>query len=199
MTLHVTPIPTLNPVTGPGPTTDNAIARMNGTSGLLLGDYTSGAPTAGDTGIILTPGQPMMLVQAGAQANVTGAGTVYTITWPTEILDQGGIFASPTLTVPAGAGGQWHHAIVLFLTGLDEAAATDVRATLVCSSRSIIFGMQRNLQGDLVGLQEVIFSGSMDVDMAATDTASVTVQISGMAGDTADINLNSFWSARLVG
>ena len=89
------------------------------------------------------------------------------------------------------------HRVVL--TGLDEAAATDIRATLVCSSRSIIFGMQRNTLGDLVGLQEVILNGSMDVDMAATDTASVTVQISGMAGDTADVNLNSFWSARLVG
>ena len=39
-------------VDGPGSSTDNAIVRYHETTGKIIQDYTSGAPTIGDTGII---------------------------------------------------------------------------------------------------------------------------------------------------
>lgn len=39
-------------VVGPASSTDNAIARFDGTTGKLIQDYTSGAPTVSDTGVV---------------------------------------------------------------------------------------------------------------------------------------------------
>ena len=39
-------------VTGPASSVDNAIVRFNGTTGKVIQDYTSGAPTVGDTGAV---------------------------------------------------------------------------------------------------------------------------------------------------
>lgn len=39
-------------VVGPASATANAIVRFNGTTGKLVQDYTSGAPTVGDTGVV---------------------------------------------------------------------------------------------------------------------------------------------------
>lgn len=42
-------------VTGPGSSTDNAIARFDGTGGKTLQDYTSNAPTISDSGVVSIP------------------------------------------------------------------------------------------------------------------------------------------------
>lgn len=39
-------------VTGPASSTDNAIVRFDGTTGKIIQDYTSGAPTVSDTGVL---------------------------------------------------------------------------------------------------------------------------------------------------
>ena len=40
-------------VTGPASSTDNAIVRFDGTTGKVIQDYTSGAPTISDTGVLV--------------------------------------------------------------------------------------------------------------------------------------------------
>lgn len=47
---QVEPFVSASSVAGPTSSTDNALARFNGTTGKLLQDYASGAPTVGDTG-----------------------------------------------------------------------------------------------------------------------------------------------------
>ena len=54
-------------VTGPSSSTDNAITRFSGTTGKIIQDYTSGAPTISDTGAMLI-GQTL-----GVTGTITGA------------------------------------------------------------------------------------------------------------------------------
>ena len=53
--VDVVPDVTRGDMIAPGTSTDNAIARFDGTSGKLIQDYTSGAPTVSDTGAVTIP------------------------------------------------------------------------------------------------------------------------------------------------
>ncbi len=61
----------LGDVFGPAASVDNAICRFNGTSGKIIQDYTSGAPTIGDTGAVTFPGA--VTINNTARINVNSA------------------------------------------------------------------------------------------------------------------------------
>ena len=81
-------------VSGPGSSTDNAIARFDGVTGIVLQDYTSGAPTVSDTGT-MTLVQPLVIDDSSLQVQ-EGVDTM-TITVPT-------LTAARAVTLPDAAG-----------------------------------------------------------------------------------------------
>ena len=62
-------------VTGPGSSVDNAIVRFNGTGGKTIQDYTSGAPTIGDTGVSAFEAGATFTLPADEQILVDGRTT----------------------------------------------------------------------------------------------------------------------------
>jgi hypothetical protein len=58
-------------VTGPSSATNNALVRFNGTTGKIIQDYTSGAPTVSDTGDMVI-GQTLTLANTGLHIFDTG-------------------------------------------------------------------------------------------------------------------------------
>lgn len=79
-------------VSGPGSSVDNAIARFNGTGGKTIQDYTSGAPTIGDTGTIY-------IFDVGGET-ISGDGTDLTIASGSDI----NLTATNDINVPANVG-----------------------------------------------------------------------------------------------
>lgn len=134
-------------------------------------------------GISVSAHQPSFLAFAGVQNNVTGDGTVYSITFTTEIFDQNNNFdAVSTFTAPV-TGRYFFFTSILF-SGLGAGHTTSALA-LVATSRTINFH-NINPQGILTGGGYQL-SGNLIVDMTAGDTAIAKITISGSTL-TADIS-----------
>lgn len=150
------------------------------------------ATTAGEVTFPLTPAFGAQL--SAADANVTGAGTTYTIGTNvafTEIFDQGGDFnTNGTFTAPVT--GRYQLNGIISLTALTAAMTTGFLR--VVTSNRIYTGLQLN-----VGVVRTVattadtFGGSFSVlaDMDAADTATLTVLVLGGAGDTAGLAIAS--------
>ncbi len=83
-------------MSGPASSTDNEIARQNGTSGKIIQSYASGAPTISDIGVITTHTIPKLLENGITGASTAAAnkhniltGTTYTVTLPSAVTGGG--------------------------------------------------------------------------------------------------------------
>jgi hypothetical protein len=126
---------------------------------------------------------------ASGQLNVTGAGTVYTVQFTTEIYDTGGDYNAGTGTFTASVDGAY-----LFITavrnsnGSITAAADTSRVNVVTSNLTYFnaFSWTNTLDYD-DRTQMCMAIAEMD----AGDTAIVQFTVTGEAGDTVDIDGNA--------
>lgn len=149
--------------------------------------YTGG--NLGTPKIIITPDgemtrplQPSFLVHPSATASdVTGDGTVYTVTWGTEIFDQGGDFASNTFTAPVT--GRYLFCVHIDAEGLSQANHNSADVNLVTSNGTY------NWQLSDIPTSVVRFGFDINTfaDMDAGDTATVTFVVGG-ASKVVDVN-----------
>jgi hypothetical protein len=175
----------VNLMRGGSGATDNAIVRADGTGGNLIQGQTSGGPILNDDGSVVNTLQPAFSAgnAAATQLNKTGAGAAYTVIFATEIYDQGGDFDGVS-TFTAPVNGKYHlHASVL-MTGID-ATADMILIEIVTSNRTRIYQHDNT---NLISTSNRSAQVSGDFDMDANDTATVVVQITGMAGNTVDIH-----------
>lgn len=195
------------PVVQSGVTTKVAVSNLTaglaGTASINInGTVGATTPTTGAftsltaSGIVTAPAQPAFLAYNSAyDLNVTGNGAVATVDFDAEIFDQGNNFAADTFTAPVT--GKYRFSTSVFLEGI--VAATNFNLSLVTSNRTILLFANT---GTYTGDQTV--TGSVLCDMDAADTAYVTVTVSGMAGNTADITgaaastLYTWFSGELV-
>lgn len=118
--------------------------------------------------------QPAFIaIPSGTLTDVTGDNTIYTVVWGTEIKDQGGNFSSTTFTAPVA--GTYLLGASVGLTGLTS-SHTSLVLTLVTTGRSY--------RGPGVHPYAVLPVGEEEtqqivriVDMAANDTATVTLTV----------------------
>lgn len=154
--------------------------------------------TAGE---ITKPLQPAFLaVNSASDANQTGAGTVATVEFDTEVFDQNGDFNNTTDTFTAPVTGRYQFNVSAGLANMTS-SMTRLVFNLVTSNRTYqIEKCNPYAQQDGTNGQYVC-NGSVVADMDASDTATVTVAISNGAGDTASIiggNNNTFFSGCLL-
>jgi len=178
---------------GPGSSTDNAIARFDGTGGKTL--QNSGV-VIDDNNILINSAQPAFLGAATAtQDNITGNSISSAIAFA-EIFDNNADYDGTTFTAPVA--GRYQFNVNVRLGGVTT-AATNISIDLVTSNRdyssmSRIDGNTGNNAGQ---------SGSWCCDMDASDTAVVKVFGEGEGSNVWDLNigaakLNTF-SGFLVG
>jgi len=212
MTIHVTPIPKLTAFATPAITigatasagtadtvirsdstiagvalitsVDNTIARFTGTAGQLQG-YTSTPPTAGDTGIVVLPGQPAFAAILGAeQANATGAGTNYTVPFNTTRLNQGTVFNTSNYTFTAPVTGQYLLTAVVGYSGRTTSAG-ETTLKFVTSNLTWVMIQNFSLANGFSAVASII------ADMDASDTCTVVLNINSEASDVIDIQGDS--------
>ena len=151
--------------------TDNMAVAM---AGARVMDFSA-------AGEITAPLQPAFLAYNSVDdASATGNGATVTVDFDTEDFDQGGDFATDTFTAPI-TGRYWLSATV----AMGNFAAGANTANLIIATSNFSFRKQKYTlpvtnTGDSVTLAVL-------ARMEAADTATVTIQVAGMAGDTVAI------------
>ena len=141
---------------------------------------------------VTKPLQPAFIANATTTANATGDATAATIIWGTEVYDQNADFASNTFTAPVA--GRYHFSVNMNVTGMG-AGHTSLLVQLVTSNRTITFNAFNPAPILLAGVWTG--GGSTDVDMDATDTATIKLIVSGST-KTVGYDTSSTFSGHLV-
>lgn len=170
-------------VSGPGSSTDNALARWDGTGGDTLQDSTVIVTDAGE---MTNASQPAFLVTADSQTNVTGNATTYTVLYANEITDQGADFASSTFTAPIT--GNYQLTSNISVNNLGASSVTNMRNFIVTSNRDYrqLLGTIDSIDGNNTGLNGIM------ADLDAADTVTTTIYVNGLGADTAGVASGSF-------
>lgn len=137
--------------------------------------------------------QPAFLAHnSSTDTDVTGNGATAAIDFDTEIFDQNADFASDTFTAPVTG----RYLLTTAVKVLDMSSASSIDMTLITSNRN--YQQVTATPPDSVNA----FTITAVADMDAADTASVQIIVSGMVGDTADIEggatLSTFFSGCLL-
>lgn len=154
--------------------------NLNGATGTKLqaaGVDLHIAAVAGNT----QPKQPAFLAyQSATQNNKTGNGTVYTVLQDTEVFDRGANFNPATGIFTAPIAGIYQLEATVYVTGCT--IATVFQMAIVTTARSYLGYHARP-----AGANDAQVQVNTLADMAAGDTAKVTILVAGEAADTDDI------------
>lgn len=138
------------------------------------------------------PLQPAFLAVIATQIdNVTGDGTSYTVVWDTEVFDQNSDFSSTAFTAPIV--GRYRLEANLEIGALTTSFTTAI-FNIVTSNRSYLFRSNPGSMMDATTNQTQLITFAL-ADMDASDTASVTVAISGST-KTLDLTTNGSTDVR---
>lgn len=134
------------------------------------------------TGPVTNTGQPSFLAYASANVlNLTGNGATATVIFDTEVFDQANNYNTATGVFTATTDGKYQFNVTLNFTGN---TATGFNMRLVTSNRTYRGVVYRPSNVCSAG-GDCQISMSFLADMEAGDTASVTINATGMAGNTA--------------
>ncbi len=126
-------------------------------------------------GEVLKPANPAFLVSPSANlTNVTGDGTNYTVVWNTEVFDQGSDFASNTFTAPIT--GRYMLNATVVISNMTSSHTTG-QMNIITSNRT--YKMWINPWAASNGSGISTFTNSVLVDMDASDTAYIQLNVSG--------------------
>jgi hypothetical protein len=146
-----------------------------------------------EAGHVKFPLQSLVIARNEATlSNVTGDGTAYTHLYATEVTDQNGDFASPTFTAPVAGS----YLITASANFENISSATYVVAYINASNRNWYF--LSSSDGVANAGNDFRISGTALIDMDASDTASITVEVSGVGGDTVDFVAGDWFTIQLV-
>ena len=133
-----------------------------------------------------TPSDFFEVIPSGPLASGTGDGTVYTIVYATEIYDEGSNFATSTFTAPTA--GYYHFDLNVNATLLDNAPSLAILA-IVCSTA----GSYSSTLGN-VPVDELNMNKSITVLLAAAETVTTTIAITGCTATPVQIEITSSFS-----
>ena len=170
-------------------------AKLSALTNLKVPKHVDDATGLADTTItvsanneVTNASQPSFMAHLGTTvSNVTGAGTLYTVVFDTELYDQGGGYAVGTGIFTAPATGKYLFTVAIFCTG--QTIAT----------QHAIYVYTNTAQGNMrlaqttrpAGAVDQIITGTLIIDMDATDTIYARIQVTGEGADTVDIYGNA--------
>ena len=159
--------------------------KGSGSIYLRPGGSTPSMTIAGD-GAITKPLQPAFLAYPNAIANVTGNGTVYTVVWANEVYDQGSDFDG-TSTFTAPVAGKYTITAMVEMTNLS--ATTNATLNIVTSNGT---WTKRQIGSAAEQTTTHCVSLTINADMDAADTCTISTAFTGNGADTADISAGRF-------
>ena len=162
----------------------------NGASGQTINDDATSRDIAASEGKInnFSYGSPFVSAYVSAQIpNVTGNGTQYTIVFDTEIADYSSNFDTTNGTFVAPLTGKYLITTTVKLSL--PAVITTYVVQIATSNRTyhVFRGDTDNLRD---GSGFVTVSGSVIADMDRTDSAQVSITVTGVGSDTVDVEAN---------
>lgn len=183
-----------NAITGAG-TLNYSNLSFDNTSNTI--NTSTVTPLVSRYGVQLSATVPAFLVnKAAGAADVTGNSTTYTIAYDTEIFDQGSNFAANTFTAPYT--GKYYLSGGCALSSVTT--ATSATFLINTSNRTYRSNFcSPTVVQDSVG--RVSFSMNSLCDMDVGDTAIVSIALTGIGADTADLlssNVTNIFSGYLV-
>ena len=143
-------------------------------------------------GIVTKPRQPAFMVQPASNQDNIPINATTTVVLGSEIFDIGGNFASNTFTAPVT--GKYQLNVKTNFSNVDV-TSDYVNVYLVASNRSVVFTFGSGA-GDLDTYQTVAFSTLIDMD--ASDTAHVTINLPNQGAAQMSVNTESKFSGYLV-
>lgn len=170
-------------VTGPGSSTDRAIATWNGTGGTAL--FNNSTAVIDSSGRMTNSAQPaFQLTYSGTHTNVTGNNTQYTVVFDAVAFDQNSnTSGNTTFTAPK--------------TGIYFFQTSITFSNMSITSTSVFISFTKN--GSAFRLTEISnpgvqvttglyeTNGSCLMALAATDTVTVLVSVGGVGADTVGV------------
>lgn len=162
-------------VTGPGSSTDRAIATWNGAGGTAL--FNNSSTKIDSTGRQTNSAQPAFFAYVSSViSNVTGDATAYQVAFDSTSLNVGSVFttgAGAKFTAPVT--GNYMFSYNVQVTGIT--AQTSALLTFTATSNSATTTFKIPTPFVAAGLES--YSGSIFMPMTAADTASLTLQLGG--------------------
>jgi hypothetical protein len=172
--------------TGPGTSTDNAIARYNGTGGDTVQD--SSTITISDNGELVNTSQPAFLAFSSGITNIT-AGSYATFPFSAEIFDQNSDFDLANETFTAPVTGKYLFTIICDLQEIDNAASVTYNVSITASNRSVTCRFE---SAALVADDDFTFTLVAIVDMDSSDTCLAQIRQLNGANQTDLLSSSSF-------
>lgn len=159
--------PAAGGVTGPGSSTDRAIATWNGTGGTAL--FNNSTITIDSTGRLRNTAQPSFTAyKSSSSTNATGDGTTVTVICDTELADVGNNFNNSTGIFTAPITGNYLFTFCILLQSMNVSHQAEIY--IVTTGNSYLMG---NYPGIFTGNCPMSFS--VVVPMTASDTATPQV------------------------
>ena len=143
-------------------------------------------------GAVNMPLQPAFLVQPASDQNNIPINANTTVVFGSEVFDQNADFASNTFTAPVT--GKYQLNVKINFSNVDV-TSDYVNVYLVASNRSVVFTFGSGA-GDLDTYQTVAFSTLIDMD--ASDTAYLTINLPNQGAAQMNISTDSKFSGYLV-
>ena len=157
---------------------ENKVIGANDAYSLSLETNGTTALTIDSAGIITMPLQPCFhAYNSSTDANVTGDGTAFTVDFNSERFDLNGDFASDTFTAPV-TGKYLLQACVGFQQ-TEDSTNTRYRMLFNTSNTPVIVHEQRVMRQNDGGQNIVLLTGSVVIDMDASDTCSIQAAVYG--------------------
>lgn len=173
-----------------GSTTSSTQTQVSGTgtaAQVLTSNGAGANPTWQDAAGGSAGANAFLATKSTSQANVTGDGTMVTVTYTNEVFDVSGAFASNTFTAPATG----KYAFSASCGGSLGSASTSSNIYFVASNRTL------NAIRYYVNEVNCVFNASCTIDMDASDTIVVQYQSSGGAADASIMDIGYFGGYRV--
>ena len=165
-------------LTSDGTNWTSAVAAGGGVDGISSSANANAIVITADEEVTM-PKQPCVNVTSTQQlSNVTGGSTVYTYVWNSERFDQNDDFASNTFTAPVT--GRYLHTIGMNFDSINS-SRTHLSVKLETSNEG--YHVTKFNPSAYSATFEYHCHGSFIVDMDASDTATVTIQVNGGSTD----------------